>query len=194
MPGHVAARVPPGAPEVALEVAAIRDGSIDASFRAVVALPEDLDAQWVLDEPIELLCGPTHPLANSAAVTPAELAGHRIRLPGVVPGTEWGAYYAEFAAAFDLWIDAAGPNFGIEVVLDTIAESSEVATLLGAGSRVLWPPGHDLRRVPIEAPVPVYPHSLVWRRGNAHPGLAALRRHLAKGERAAGGWRPSWAA
>jgi DNA-binding transcriptional LysR family regulator len=53
-------------PDVALEVvtlfdtafAALREGSIDAPFRAVVALPEDLDAQWVLDEPIQLLCGP----------------------------------------------------------------------------------------------------------------------------------------
>ncbi|MDS0132925.1 MULTISPECIES: LysR family transcriptional regulator [unclassified Amycolatopsis] len=189
-------------PDVALEVAtlfdtaiaALLDGSIDASFRAVVTLPADLDAQWVLDEPIQLMCGPAHPLANAASVTPAELAGHRIRLPGVVPGTEWGAYYTEFAAAFGLWIDAAGPNFGIEVVLDTLAESAEVATLLGAGSRVLWPPAHDLRRVPIEGPVPVYPHSLVWRRGNAHPGLTALRRHLAKSERVAGAWRPGWAA
>ncbi|MDQ7803951.1 LysR family transcriptional regulator [Amycolatopsis sp. A133] len=188
-------------PDVALEVvtlldtavAAIRDGSIDASFRAVLALPEDLEAQWVLDEPIQLLCGPGHPLAESPSVAPAELAGHRIWLPGVVPGTEWGAYYAEFAAAFGLSIDAAGPNFGTEVVLDTIAASTEVATLVGAGSRVLWPPEHDLRRVPVEGPVPVYPHSLVWRRGNAHPGLAALRRHLAKSERAADAWRPDWA-
>ncbi|MEV4051307.1 LysR family transcriptional regulator [Amycolatopsis sp. NPDC049688] len=189
-------------PDVALEVAtlfdtaaaAIRDGSIDASFRAVVALPEDLEAQWVHDEPLHLLCGPAHPLAGAAAVTPRQLAGHRLWMPGVVPGTEWGAYYAEFAAAFGLSIDAAGPNFGTEVVLDTIAESPDVATLVGAGSRVLWPPGHDLRRVPIEAPVPVYPHSLVWRRGNAHPGLAALRRHLAQSERTADAWRPGWAA
>jgi hypothetical protein len=103
-------------------------------------------------------------------VTPAELAGHRIWMPGVVPGTEWGAYYAEFAEAFGLWIDAAGPNFGTEVVLDTIAESTELATLAGAGSRVLWPPGHDLRRVPIEEPVPVYPHSLVGGGATRTPG------------------------
>ncbi|SEF30358.1 DNA-binding transcriptional regulator, LysR family [Amycolatopsis pretoriensis] len=185
-------------PDIELEVVtlfdttAVRDGSVDASFRAVVALPEDLAAQWVFDEPIELLCGPAHPLARSS-VTPAELAGHRLWLPGVVPGTEWGAYYAEFAAAFGLSIDAAGPNFGTEVVLDTIAESTEVATLIGAGSRVLWPPGHDLRRVPIEDPTPVYPHSLVWRRDNAHLGLAALRRHFADNERATDAWRPSWA-
>ncbi|MCR6486309.1 LysR family transcriptional regulator [Amycolatopsis sp. OK19-0408] len=186
-------------PDIALEVvtlfdtSALHDGSVDASFRAVVELPEDLAAQWVHDEPLQLLCGPTHPLAGAASVTPAELAGHRLWMPGVVPGTEWGAYYAGFAAAFGLSIDAAGPNFGTEVVLDTLAESAEVATLVGAGSRVLWPPGHDLRRVPIENPAPVYPHSLVWRRDNAHPALTALRTYLGREQHATGAWRPSWA-
>ena len=114
-------------------------------------------------------------------------------MPGIVPGTEWAAYYAEFAAAFGLSIDAVGPNFGTEVVLDTIAESAGVATLVGAGIRLLWPAGHDLRRVPIANPTPVYPHSLVWRRDNPHPALAALRDHLRPGVRAAGVWRPGWA-
>ncbi|WP_103355119.1 LysR family transcriptional regulator [Amycolatopsis sp. CA-128772] len=187
-------------PDLALEVvtlfdtavAAIRDGSIDASFRAVAALPEDLDAMWVHDEPIQLLCGPAHPLAAAAVVTPEQLAGHRLWMPGVVPGTEWGAYYAEFAKVFGLSIDAAGPNFGTEVVLDALAESGAVATLAGAGVRLSWPAEYDLRRVPIERPTPVYPHSLVWRRDNAHPGLVALRRHFAAGERAPGAWRPGW--
>ncbi|SFW51691.1 LysR family transcriptional regulator [Amycolatopsis australiensis] len=188
-------------PEVPLEVvtlpgtalAAIRDGSIDASFRAVAEVREGIEAQWVDDEPIQLLCGPGHALAAEPAVTPEQLVGHRIWMPGVVPGTEWGTYYAEFAAAFGLSIDAAGPNFGTEVVLDTIAKTPRLATLVGAGSRVLWPPGHDLRRVPIDDPVPVYPHSLVWRRDNAHPGLAALRSHLEHGQCIAGAWRPGWA-
>ena len=45
---------------------------------------------------------------------PAELAGHRIWMPGIVPGTEWAAFYDELAAAFGLTIDAVGPNFGTE--------------------------------------------------------------------------------
>jgi DNA-binding transcriptional LysR family regulator len=190
-------------PDVALEVvtlfdaeaaiAAVRDGSIDASFRAVAALSGDVESMAVLDEPLQLLCGPAHALAAGDAVTPAQLAGHRIWMPGIVPGTEWAAYYAEFAAAFGLSIDAVGPNFGTEVVLDTIADSPGVATLVGAGIRLLWPAGHDLRRVPITNPTPVYPHSLVWRRDNPHPALAALRDHLRPGTRAAGVWRPGWA-
>ncbi|WP_370969944.1 LysR family transcriptional regulator [Amycolatopsis sp. cg9] len=189
-------------PEVALEVvtlfdtavAALRNGSIDASFRALVERPADLDAQWVFDEPIELLCGPRHPLAGAASVAPPELAGHRLWLPGVVPGTEWGAYYAAFATAFGLSIDAAGPNFGTEVVLDTIAESAEVATLLPTGARLRWPAEYDLRRVKIERPVPVYPHSLVWRRDDPHPALGTLTGYLRPGRGVAGAWRPEWAA
>jgi DNA-binding transcriptional LysR family regulator len=190
-------------PDVALEVvtlfdaetavAAVRDGSIDASFRAVAALSDGVASMAVLDEPLLLLCGPAHVLATAPVVTPAQLAGHRIWMPGIVPGTEWAAYYDEFAATFRLSIDAIGPNFGTEVVLDTIADSAEVATLVGEGVRLLWPAGHDLRRVPIKDPTPVYPHSLVWRPDNAHPALAALRAHLRPGTRAADVWRPSWA-
>jgi DNA-binding transcriptional LysR family regulator len=190
-------------PDVALEVvtlfdagtavAAVRDGSIDASFRAVTGLTDGVASMAVLDEPLLLLCGPAHVLATASVVTPAQLAGHRIWMPGIVPGTEWAAYYAELAAAFRLSIDAIGPNFGTEVVLDTIADSAEVATLVGEGVRLLWPAGHDLRRVPIKDPTPVYPHSLVWRRDNSHPALAALRAHLRPGTRAADVWRPSWA-
>jgi DNA-binding transcriptional LysR family regulator len=190
-------------PDVALEVvtlfdaetavAAVRDGSIDASFRAVATPTDGVASMAVLDEPLLLLCGPAHALATAPAVTPEQLAGHRIWLPGIVPGTEWAAYYAEFAAAFGLSIDAIGPNFGTEVVLDTIADSAAVATRVGDGVRLLWPAGHDLRRVPIKDPTPVYPHSLVWRRDNAHPALAALRAHLRPGTRAADVWRPSWA-
>jgi DNA-binding transcriptional LysR family regulator len=179
--------------DAASAVSAIREGTIEASFRAVDVLPDDVDSTWVFDEPLQLLCGPGHALAGAAAVTPGELRGHRIRMPGIVPGTEWGAYYAELAEVFGLSIDAAGPNFGTEVVLDELADSGEMATLVGAGVRLSWPASHDLRRVPITDPTPVYPHSLVWRRGNAHSALAALRRHLEQSERAAGAWRPGWA-
>ncbi|WP_326956369.1 LysR family transcriptional regulator [Amycolatopsis sp. NBC_01286] len=192
-------------PDVALEVAtlsdadaavaAVRDGSIDASFRAVAAreLPDGVEATLVLDEPLQLLTGPAHPLADATVLRLDQLAGHRIWMPGLVPGAEWTAYYAELATAFGLSIDALGPNFGTEVLLETIADAPDVATLVGAEIRLSWPPGLDLRRVPLENPTPVYPHSLIWRADNAHPALARLRAHLRPGARAATTWRPSWA-
>ena len=87
-------------------IAAVRCGTIDASFRAVTLparhLPDDIEAARVLDEPVQLLTGPDHTFAAESAVRPGELAGHRIWMPGIVTGTEWGAYYDELAAAFGL--------------------------------------------------------------------------------------------
>ncbi|WP_405551422.1 LysR family transcriptional regulator [Streptomyces sp. NBC_01171] len=182
-------------------VAAVQAGRVDATFRAVGMpgrrLPESLASAHVLDEPLHLLTGPGHALADADSVTPAELAGHRIWMPSIVEGVEWAAYYASLAAEFGLTIDSAGPNFGSAAMLDRIAKSPELATFMGEHPRLAWPAGHDLRRIPVSGPTPVYPHSLIWDRANAHPALAALRAHLTGGSeapRASGTWVPGWAA
>ena len=181
-------------------IAAIRSGTIDATFRAVGTpgrpLPEDIESIRVLDEPLDLLTGPAHELASARSVTPARLAGHRIWMPGLVPGTEWAAYYDDLAAEFGLTIEATGPNFGSDALLDTIADTPALATFIGGRTRLIWPAGHGLRRIPVVDPTPVYPHSLLWHRDNPHPALAALRAHLAAttpAPGAAGTWVPGWA-
>ncbi|MFC9845023.1 LysR family transcriptional regulator [Streptomyces sp. NPDC060223] len=198
-------------PEVELDVVtrfdadaavdAIRSGTIDASFRAITMpgrrLPDDIGAVRAFDEPVELLVGPAHELAAARAVTPAELVGHRIWMPGLAPGTEWGAYYEDLAAAFGLTIEVTGPDFGTKPLLDTIAESRSLVTLVGQQTHLVWPADHGLRRIPLRDPTPVYPHSLVWHRDNPHPVLAALRDHLSSGRRPehaqADTWIPAWA-
>jgi hypothetical protein len=117
-------------------------------------------------------------LAGARAVTPAELAGHRIWMPGLAAGTEWAAFYHELAAAFGLTVDVIGPNFGTEPLLETVAGSPDLATFVGEQTHLVWPADYGLRRIAVHDPTPVYPHSLIWRRGNPHPGLAALRRYL----------------
>ena len=145
------------------------------------------------------------PAAHRAAPTswpprprsgPAQLAGHRIWMPGLVSGTEWGAYYDELAAAFGLSIDVTGPEFGSEPLLDTIASTAALATLVGEQTHLVWPAGCDLRRIAVHDPTPVYPHSLIWRSDNPHPALAALRTYLGSRrprDREAGTWTPRWA-
>jgi DNA-binding transcriptional LysR family regulator len=163
-------------------IAAVAAGSIDATFHAVTVpvsqLPDGIGAARVIDEPHQLLVGPGHAFASSRAVTPAQLAGHRIWMPGLARGSEVAAYYDELAAAFGLTIDVVGPVFGNEALLDEIADSSQLSTLIGAGSRYLWPDSYGLRRIPVRNPTPVYPLSLIWRRDNPHPGLATLRNYL----------------
>lgn len=186
--------------EIETAVAAVRSGAIDASFRAVSApgrrLPEDIESVRVLDEPLQLLTGPAHALAGAVSVTLAQLAGHRIWMPGIVPGTEWGAYYDDLVAEFGLTIEATGPNFGSDALLDTIADTPALATFMGEHTRLIWPAGHGLRRIPVTDPTPVYPHSLIWRRDNPHPALTALRDYLrsSRPHQAAGEtWEPAWA-
>ncbi|MFI0813232.1 LysR family transcriptional regulator [Streptomyces echinatus] len=191
--------------EIEAAVAAIRSGAIDASFRAVAApgcpLPEDIESVRVLDEPLQLLTGPGHALAGARSVTVAQLAGHRIWMPGLVPGAEWTAYYDDLVAEFGLTIEATGPNFGSDALLDTVADTPALATFMGGDTRLIWPAGHGLRLIPVTDPTPVYPHSLLWHRDNPHPALATLRAHLAttaaghgaSGTGAAGSWTPGWA-
>jgi DNA-binding transcriptional LysR family regulator len=182
-------------------VDALRSGTIDASFRAVTMpgrqLPDGIVSARVLDEAVELLTGPAHDLANAHSIAPAQLAGHRIWMPGIVPGTEWAAYYHALADAFGLLIESTGSDFGTEPLLDTIADLRSLATLVGERTRLVWPADHGLRRIALHDPTPVYPHSLVWHRDNAHPTLAALRAHLHSAQfphSAAGTWAPAWAA
>ncbi|WP_033338272.1 LysR family transcriptional regulator [Catenuloplanes japonicus] len=178
-------------------VAAIRAGTIDASFRAVgmpgQLLPEDVRAVRVLDEALQLLTGPDHALAGARSVTVTELRAHRIWMPGIAPGTEWAAYYAALAAGFGLTIEATGPNLGADALLDTVADTPALATIIGERTRLVWPDGHGLRRIPLTDPAPVYPHSLLRHRDNRHPALDALRDHLAAGSPALdrpGTWAP----
>ncbi|KOG59053.1 LysR family transcriptional regulator [Streptomyces antibioticus] len=195
--------------DIETAVAAIRSGTIDASFRAVAApgrpLPEDVESVRVLDEPLQLLTGPGHALAGARSVTLARLAGHRIWMPGIVPGTEWAAYYDDLVTEFGLTIEATGPNFGSDALLDTIADTPALATFMGeltipqlplGGAPIVWPAGLGLRRIPVTDPTPVYPHALLWHRDNPHPALATLRAHLAAttaGHDATGTWTPGWA-
>jgi len=179
-------------------IAAVEAGTVDATFHAVPPQrrpPEAISTARVIDEPHQLLVGPRHPLASARAVTPVRLAGHRIWMPGLDARGEVADYYAEFAATFGFTIDMLGPVFGNEALLDEIADSSDLATLVGEGSRYLWPDSYDLRRIPIRDPSPVYPLSLIWRDDNPHPALREFRdflhaRRTSTPDTAV--WTPTW--
>ncbi len=168
--------------DVHAATAAVEAGAIDATFHAVTVpagqVPGAIRTARVIDEHHEVLVGPRHALAGARAVTPAQLAEHRIWMPGLAAGTEWASYYEELAAAFGLTIDVVGPVFGNEALLAEIADSAELATLVGERTRYLWPDSYDLRRIPVRDPAPIYPMSLIWRDDNPHPALGKLRGYL----------------
>ncbi|WP_028936946.1 LysR family transcriptional regulator [Pseudonocardia spinosispora] len=184
--------------DVAGAIAAVENGTIDVTFHGVpprLHVPRTVRTIPMVHEAHELLVGPRHPLADAHSVTPGGLAGHRIRMPGLDARGEVADYYTELAAAFDLTIDMTGPVFGNEALLDEIADSSNLATLIGVRSRYMWPDSYDLRRIPIRDPAPIYPLSLIWREDNSHPALTTLRTYLDARRTAAphpNTWLPTW--
>jgi DNA-binding transcriptional LysR family regulator len=185
--------------DVEAAIAAVEAGTIDATFHAVPRpaqqLPGAITAVRVIDDPHQLLVGPHHALAGARTVAPAQLAGHRIWMPGLAARGEVAAYYDELATAFGLAIDVVGPVFGNEALLEEIAESRDLATLIGERSRYLWPDSYDLRRIPIRHPALIYPLSLIWRDDNPHPALSKFRDYLDSqpaGTPATEVWAPTW--
>lgn len=186
--------------DAALALAEIGAGTVDATFRSLRdssgEAPRGLRASRVIDDRHEVLVGPRHPLANVKTVTPAGLAAHPIWMPGLSDHPEPAGYYHDLAKEFGLTIDMIGPSFGVEALLAEIADSAELATFVGEGSRYLWPESYDLRRIPVVDPVPVYPLSVVWRADNTHPVLANFLDYLRTRYRATARddvWIPGWA-
>jgi DNA-binding transcriptional LysR family regulator len=178
-------------------LAEISAGTIDATFRSLrhLEVPSGVRASRVIDDRHELLVGPRHPLANAKTVTPAELTDHPIWMPGMSDAEPIG-YYKDLATAFGLTIDTIGPSFGIEALLAELADSTQLATFVGEGSRYLWPESYDLRRIPVVDPTPVYPLSVIWRTDNAHPVLANFLEYLHARYKATSSddiWTPDWA-
>jgi DNA-binding transcriptional LysR family regulator len=181
-------------------VGAVLVGSVDATFRTVTtgrgALPDPIRAARVIDDRHQLLTGPNHPLADATSVTLSDLRAHRIWMPGMRTDTDWGAYYNAFSQTFGIRIDTVGPSFGADVLLDALADSTELSTLIGEGPRYLWPESYDLRRIPIVDPTPVYPHSIIWRGDDPHPALRTFLEHLHNVQTsipAVETWAPAWA-
>ncbi|KAA9152668.1 LysR family transcriptional regulator [Amycolatopsis acidicola] len=176
-------------------LSAVGAGALDATFRSLrgTKLPRGLRSAQVIDDRHEVLVGQRHPLAHNETVTVAELAGHPVWMPGLSEPEPVG-YYQDLAAAFGLTIDTIGPLFGNETLLAEIADSDRLATLVGEGSRYLWPESYDLRRIPVVDPVPVYPLRVVWRADNPHPVLAQFLDFLRAQYRPDDAvWVPDWA-
>jgi DNA-binding transcriptional LysR family regulator len=151
-----------------------------------------LDRTYAFLEPAHVIVGMRHPLAGLREVRPAELARYRAWVPGIVTGSEWETFYQDFASAFGLDIDPSGYAVGSESVFDAVAASRSLVTLVGERSRVGWPGGLGLARLPVVDPVPAYPWSLIWRAGPAHQGAKRLISHVKQSFKppAAGVWLP----
>lgn len=185
--------------DAASALAEVSAGTLDATFRSLRAsareVPSGLRSSRVIDDRHELMVGPRHPLANARTVTMAELTGYPTWMRGMSDPEPVG-YYEDLAKAFGLTIETIGPMFGIEALLAELADSTQLATFVGEGSRYLWPESYDLRRIPVVDPTPVYPLSVIWRADNPHPVLANFLDYLHTRYETTSRddiWAPDWA-
>jgi DNA-binding transcriptional LysR family regulator len=157
-------------------------GDIDAGYAYLRDVPGELDLRlargYAYLEPMEVIVGERHPLARSRGVAPAELARYRAWVPGIVADSEWETFFEDFVAAFGVDIDPSGYAVGSEPVWDAIARSRSLVTLVGQRNRVGWPGMVGLARIPVTAPVPYYPWSLIWRADTEHAGTRLLVDHV----------------
>lgn len=179
-------------------IAAIAAGTIDASIRALTypprKLPPNVTASRVYDEPMLLLVGPRHPLVKAGSLSPPDLVGHRIWMPNLPPGSEWAEVYETVATHFNWTITELDPTQGADPLLEAIADSPGIATIVGEETNFMWPPDYKLRTIPIHHPTPAYPHSLIYSRQNRHHGLADLIQALTHDSpaRQPDRWTPTW--
>ncbi|MBF6330381.1 LysR family transcriptional regulator [Nocardia transvalensis] len=157
---------------------ALVNGTIDVAFARVVgALDPAIEHMPAYLEPLHILVGRKHPLADQRRVRLADLESSIARMPGNEPGSEWAQFYDDLAQAFGLTIDTEGPNFGLDHMLDEIAASREKYMFSGERLRVPWHP--DICRIPLVDPTPGYPHSMLWHRRNRHRALPRLIGYIA---------------
>ncbi|GEM34826.1 LysR family transcriptional regulator [Nocardia neocaledoniensis NBRC 108232] len=178
-------------------IAAVADGAIDAALLAITGdgLPGTVRTHRVHDEPLQLLVGAEHPLAEHLSLRTAELREVPLWMPGLTPGTEWAAYYRQLSAAFTLDIDRSGPNFGMEHLLDTIEASTSIATVIGVGTVIDPSSRPRLHRIDLRDPTPCYPWSVCVRTSDTHPALPLLLDHFARDRppEPTDRWLPTWA-
>ncbi|MEV5242786.1 LysR family transcriptional regulator [Streptomyces cinnamoneus] len=149
---------------------ALLHGDIDAAFgRVHPPLHAELAHRLVRLEPVDAVLSADHPLAAEPALRPDQLRGSVLWAPGALDRLD---FLHQFAERFGIRDRAASLNLGLAHFLAEVAQDPHRFSLLPADVPLPEVPG--LRPVPLVDPTPLYAWSLLWRRGNEHPGLTGL--------------------
>jgi DNA-binding transcriptional LysR family regulator len=146
-------------------IAALRTSDVDVAIGRAGAVsepwPVDIRRRLLLLEPVRLLVGAEHQVADRDAVPMAQLRDIRLWFPMVGAPAEWIDYLEELCRDFDLTVDSAGSTLGFDFFLRKAQEGSELATFFGGA---MPPPPGSVRVVPIVQPTPVFGWWAMWRR------------------------------
>ncbi|MFF7356262.1 LysR family transcriptional regulator [Streptomyces filipinensis] len=154
---------------------ALLRGDTDLGFGRVHPLPDGRDAgltqRLVRLEPVDVLVGPSHPLADAAALRPADLRDSVLWCPAELNRLD---FLRRFADEFRITRRHDGPNLGLDHLVQNLRTDAEGFTVFPADAPL---PDHaGLRSVPLVEPTPLYAWSLAWRESARHPLLDTLLR------------------
>ncbi|MFD9941074.1 LysR family transcriptional regulator [Nonomuraea sp. NPDC059023] len=151
-------------------IAALSHGDVDAAFGRVHApLPAGLTHRLVRLEPVDVILGADHPLADTPAIRPEQLRDGVLWAPGALHRLD---FLRRFADSFGIRERAEGANLGLDHFLADLAADARRFSLLPAD--VPLPPRPAIRSIPLIGPTPLYAWSLLWRGDGAHPLLDTL--------------------
>ncbi|MBD0747840.1 LysR family transcriptional regulator [Streptomyces sp. CBMA152] len=161
---------------------ALLRGDTDLGFGRVHPLPDGRDAgltqRLVRLEPVDLVVGPSHPLAGADAVRPAELRDSVLWCPAELSRLD---FLRRFADEFQITRRHDGPNLGLDHLVRGLSTDPDGFTVFPADAPL---PDHTgLRSIPLVEPTPLYAWSLAWRESSRHPQLDTLLRGFAEAGR-----------
>lgn len=160
-------------------------GELDAAFGWVGGLagplPDDLTHRVVRLEPLVALLPPEHPLAGHGVIDLAALGADGIWLPSGESPREWRAYLEQLSSSLAVTVDHSGVSYDLRHTLEQARYGKPRVTLVGADMEL--PRDLNLRVLPF-SPTPLFPWSIVWRKGKPRPTLRRLLALVDKTSRA----------
>jgi DNA-binding transcriptional LysR family regulator len=155
----------------------LQRGELDVAFGWVGGsgrpLPDTVEHRLVRLEPLLALLPPEHPLAGQDVIRLADLGAEGIWLPAGESPVEWRNYIKRLNLSLDVVVDRSGVAYDLRHTLEQARYGKPRVTLVGKDMEL--PRDLNLRVLPF-SPSPLYPWSIVWRKGKQRP---ALRRLLA---------------
>lgn len=151
-------------PEHESLIEGLLSGAADVAFgRASVSpWPAALSRRVVDFEPLGLLVGAEHTLADRSSVAMSELTTIPLRFPLAGAPRDWVDYLACLAKEAGIAVDTEGCSLGFESFVERPGHDPEWATFYGLHMRA--PVDPTVRVVPIVDPTPVFPWAVAWRR------------------------------
>jgi DNA-binding transcriptional LysR family regulator len=151
----------------------------DVGFGRVHGVRGSVDAgtthRLVRLEPVDVVVGLGHRLADRSEVRPDELRDSVLWCPVALERLD---FYQRFAEHFGIRTDSSTANLGIDHFLEQVAGDPARFALVPADLEL--PERARVRSLPLVDPTPLYAWSLVWRSSDPHPGVEALLRSFAE--------------